>query len=411
MVGEDIRSEDAREATPAARVGDSDEGPLALEDRSGSAPLPLPTRFSCSICDGRLRICRHEGEESMSPMKSPGQRAGQSLARDGREVVGRSVDLEFDQDRPHFTNVGPVPEAILGHLDPGARAELPDEPWVFWRPCFDNYCECGLIPDPEGLLDEFLALEGGTTSDVERFILHRGPIAGCIHLIPHSTCTQLLSSRTAMDGTPSSAPLSLAYWEAPFVYRKYSRIFRTVLTLAAAIQSEDDGALGTWVELFSSIPSRGPAELSGNYEWVFGLYPAAPTEWSALIERMLTVGLARHLLARAVNLLLDISPIELILTWPFDGDRTTSGSPRWYPGEAFEPTPRIRPSGDTFGVLSYQLAIAVQGGNFAVCTNCRQTYAPARRPQRGRDNYCPACRDVRKTAYKRRRHQGRVGEN
>lgn len=198
----------------------------------------------------------------MSPMKSPGQTVGQSLDRDGRGGVGRSVDLVFDQDRPHFTNVGPVPAAILERLDPEPRRQVPDEPWVFWRPCFDDYCECGSVPDPDGLLDEFLALERGTPSDVERFILHRGPIAGCIHLIPHSTCRQLLSSRTAMDGTPSSAPHSLAYWEAPFVYRKYARIFRTVLTLAAAIQSEDDGALGAWVELFSSIPSRGPAELS-----------------------------------------------------------------------------------------------------------------------------------------------------
>lgn len=51
MVGEDIRSEEAREATGATRVGDGDEAPLALEERSGPArlPLPLPTLFSCSI--------------------------------------------------------------------------------------------------------------------------------------------------------------------------------------------------------------------------------------------------------------------------------------------------------------------------------------------------------------------------
>ena len=44
--------------------------------------------------------------------------------------------------------------------------------------------------------------------------------------------------------------------------------------------------------------------------------------------------------------------------------------------------------------LAVRLAFAAAAGKgFWVCSNCGSPYAPPRRPQRGRRNYCPGCQE------------------
>ena len=80
-----------------------------------------------------------------------------------------------------------------------------------------------------------------------------------------------------------------------------------------------------------------------------------------------------------------------------------------------ERMPQISIAAGTFGLLASQLAAAVMGrSRMAWCSECGNPYSPERKPQTGRRNYCPDCREageperIRAREYwrkKRRREQ------
>lgn len=337
----------------------------------------------------------------MSPKKSPGQAIGQLLDADGRHLLGRAVDLDWDAFRPHVTDVHQAPAVVLDRLSEADRRRVGTEDWVLWRPCLDNLCECQRAPSTEGLLDDFLALEEATPYDVERFIFERGAIAGCTHLRPHGDCLEILRSDT-VDGTKEEAGAWAFYWEAPVAYRDYATLFRSILAIAAQLQNEEPDDPGLWETVLAAIP-RDRWHVFRSFEFAFGVFEPLPTEPRELAERILGAGLARSLLGEVVDSLMAESPVSVTVQWQLLDERVLTRPQTASARDYFDERPRMRLLGETFGVLTYQLAVALQGSLFAVCSNCQRTYAPARKPQAGRDNYCPSCRDARKAAYKRRR--------
>lgn len=354
----------------------------------------------------------------MSPKKSPGQAVGQLLSESGREAVGRALDIEWANDRPHHVGTDDAPEAVLSQLSSEARARVGTEKWVWWRPCFDELCECHRPPNMEGLLDAALALEDASPADVEGFVFRHGPIASCVHLRAHD-CDEPLSVELR-DVMPleSDAFSSPIFWEAPTVYRSYARTFRAFLTLAADIQAGRRGDIDLWTFVVSSVPEdarwliedtfeNALADIPGDQLKEMGQWPTVspPEDPRAFAQMVVESGLGPDLLARTVHAFMAESPVTLGFEWPFVDEDTARQGGVIRSDAGFAARPRVRLVGSTFGILTCQLAVAIQGEIFAICSNCHQTYAPTRRPQAGRDNYCPACRDVRKAAYKRRRHQ------
>lgn len=336
----------------------------------------------------------------MSPLKSPGQRVGQLLDPSGRELLGRDLDIGWSIIRPHLVGYQDVPTAIIEQAASEADKGPINEQWIWWRPCFDDLCECNDPPNMEGVLDAFLALEEGTAADVEAFVFRYGNLTGCIHLRAHlwTGCREPLTQE-------SSEAFSVVYWEAPAAYRGYARLFRNLLAASAEIQSEVESDLNLWTAIVMAIPGDERVstldrvwrmavrdlraeEIIAVPRDQFGL----PIDPRVIAEAIVDDGIERHLLAQVMSYLMGEDTIGLLMQWPvIDGE--------------FAEKPQAGLVTSTFGILSYQLAVAIQDGAFAVCSNCHKTYAPSRKPQTGRANYCPACRDARKGAYKRRRRE------
>ena len=60
--------------------------------------------------------------------------------------------------------------------------------------------------------------------------------------------------------------------------------------------------------------------------------------------------------------------------------------------------------GDTWSTLGFQVALAVTGsGRTAVCDGCNRVYSRARKPQRGRRNFCQICNSDGTSARMRQR--------
>ena len=72
-----------------------------------------------------------------------------------------------------------------------------------------------------------------------------------------------------------------------------------------------------------------------------------------------------------------------------------------------QPQPTFTLAGGTFGILAFQMMLAVTNTHgLAVCTGCGNPYLRQnRKPQLGRRNYCPGCRERKVGARDRKRAQ------
>jgi hypothetical protein len=107
------------------------------------------------------------------------------------------------------------------------------------------------------------------------------------------------------------------------------------------------------------------------------------------IRQPRTIDTWRQSIAEAVQHWLDWGSVRATFHWPDDAG------------------PRVDWASDTlFGALALQLSLAVNRcDRFAMCSACGRPYPTSRRPQIGRDNYCPdvACKNVCQARYQRRR--------
>ena len=284
------------------------------------------------------------------------------LARD--PPLGRALGVEWSSDLPASVELVATPPRDLGE-SPFASRDMartaksrPRDlvgPWIAWMPS-DGTEDVSERPPrgTRGLLDEFIQLPDAPADAVVRFVRRWGPLELCEHLLPatHARCLPIDSIR------------SPASWEPVAAIRSYARRFRDLFTLVADVEAGEPVDASRWLEAVADSPLA----------W---LGPDAVAGLTKIDGRGVAGGLVNELMA--------LSPVASELRW-----------------SDFDRRPRLVLAGRTFGILAYQLGTAIGGASLDICSNCKSPYVPVRRPQKGRDHYCHACRGARKAAYKRR---------
>jgi len=200
-------------------------------------------------------------------------------------------------------------------------------------------------PGP-GLLASFVHLESAPVGKILAFAKRWGALEICAHNLPRAhppigrypRATYLCEERRCPQGGEP-----IGHLESIAVWRYLARRMHLVLELAEGLWREPP-ALGD-AEVWESVHRRPPSD------------PA-----SARVE-----------LSAGVNALVQLGQVRV---WS-------------------APTPPyVRVGGhDLFGALALQLLLATsKSAGWATCSNCARPYAPTRRPQSGRLNYCPLCR-------------------
>jgi hypothetical protein len=200
-------------------------------------------------------------------------------------------------------------------------------------------------PGP-GLLASFVHLESAPVGKILAFAKRWGALEICAHNLPRAhppigrypRATYLCEERRCPQGGEP-----IGHLESIAVWRYLARRMHLVLELAEGLWREPP-ALGD-AEVWESVHRRPPSD------------PA-----SARVE-----------LSAGVNALVQLGQVRV---WS-------------------APTPPyVRVGGhDLFGALALQLLLVTsKSAGWATCSNCARPYAPTRRPQSGRLNYCPLCR-------------------
>jgi hypothetical protein len=200
-------------------------------------------------------------------------------------------------------------------------------------------------PGP-GLLASFVRLESAPVGKILAFAKRWGALEICAHNLPrahppmgrHPRATYLCEERRLpQGGEPIGHLESLAVW------RYLARRIRLLLELAEGLWREPP-ALGD-AEVWESVHRHPPSDSAS----------------------------ARHELSAGVNAMVQLGQVRV---WS-------------------APTPPyVRVGGhDLFGALALQLLLVTsKSAGWATCSHCARPYAPTRRPQSGRLNYCPLCR-------------------
>ena len=279
--------------------------------------------------------------------------------------------------------------------------------WVAWKardPLLRTSPE-----DTDLMLDAFLLLPDADDAQVLGFVNLYGALMLCRHLLPSahdpSGCHPMGGPQTRdefllqewrdenlrpeflewlrSEGIPEwgeldprlvpCCPLGLPgdfdLWEPIEAIRHFARQFRAILAAAVRfydegqVQSSDWETIAEWADSAYHLPDQEAARAIG-----WGDY--GPSD-----------------LARIVSILLAADPVYETFTW--SGER-----------REFEYW------GSTFATLAHQLADVIVRGEAHVCSYCDKPFVRQRRPQAGRQRYCPDHVNKRQTAYKQRDRAG-----
>ncbi len=217
--------------------------------------------------------------------------------------------------------------------------------------------------DSRKMLDAFIRIQNA--QGVLRFAQKYGALSICE---PHSLygceaqgCTSAARIKETVDipgheakGYVFAEPLSTG-WSS------YVAAFRACLSIAAALRTGNSASAADWHKLAKL------AELKDVFQ-----------------DQSLRTPAQR--LAAVVN------------TWT----RTGNCAPQLVVSDQLENAPLIF-DGDGFSTLAFQLALAVRGGELALCSACSIPYLRKRLPQTGRNNYCPECGERAASRIRRRR--------
>ena len=339
---------------------------------------------SAALSKSSVARVRPESEKSMSPiteLQEQLDRAGMA----SEDKLGRALDVSWIPAVPYVINtVDATPEA-LALLPRGPRKRYAGGPWLQWVESVDRLCN-PLPTDMRGMLDAFLRLWRGTASDVEEFVFKWGSLEFCGHL---------RAGHCEPMEEPHPDGFRTIRWEPVECYRDHSAHYQTLLELCADLTAGGRGSDGQWRKV---LRYASDDQLEFVFLEEFGrlnplLFP--PIDRDAVLQKIRASAVEKFAFGQFVSWEMQQDPVALGFEWP----QRSASEPR---------RPRIGFTGRTLGVLSYQLAVVMQGGLFSVCSNCQKSYAPKRKPQLGRDNYCEACAEVRKTAYKARARATRV---
>jgi hypothetical protein len=337
-------------------------------------------------------MVRRESEEFMSPLaplKRRLQEAELGVPSDS-DRLGITLDVRWTPILPlQISNA--VPSATLLK---GVSEELPREPttgdWLWWVPSIDHLCN-PLPTDMRGLLDDFLELAHGGTDAVEGFVFKWGSLDMCPHGIP-SHCQVVSEEILDTAGQPKEI-----LWEPVGGYQRESARFQSLLEVAVAVSSGKPTPTDHWLRCLAPLSDETLQEtMLEDYELARGPFES-PIDHARLVDFFRELEEEDIALAHVLAETLQKDAVVLAFEWT-----PVSQAP------SAQRRPRIVLTGTTMGVLAYQLATVVQGGAFAVCSNCHLSYPPRRKPQAGRDNFGARCVDARKAAYKRRQSAQRA---
>jgi hypothetical protein len=240
---------------------------------------------------------------------------------------------------------------------------------------------------PNGLVDRFVRIR--KADDVVRFALRYGTLEFCEHQKPHMhnmTADDLVSGQ---DSCQPSRGEPLELW---FRYVDFAREFLVVAETLQRAEPEP-ATRESWeailaVEPFVDAEFAARPTHSGRDELIEALstFRAGPEQSRIMLDWVIACMFA-----------LTAAEIRPRLRWGKEANQ-----------------PEFDLSASTFGQLVLQLALATTASHgMATCSGCGQIYPRReRQPQRGRRNYCPACksRGIDARDRQRRSRNSRKGQ-
>ena len=199
-----------------------------------------------------------------------------------------------------------------------------------------------------GLLASFARLESASVDNILAFARRWGSLEICAHNLPRAhppTSRYPRATYFCEEWRRPQGREPIGHVESIAVWRYVARRFRLLLDLAEGLWREPP-ALGD-AAVWESVHRRPPTDVA-----------SARGELSAALNALVRLGSVR---------------VWSVPTPPF-----------------------VRIGGhDLFGALALQLLLAtLKSAGWATCSHCARPYAPTRRPQLGRLNYCPTCQDA-----------------
>lgn len=250
------------------------------------------------------------------------------------------------------------------------RLPVPGNPFILVTDDGDNVLEkvgWRRKENTEGVLNDFVKLADATDEEILAFAKKWGPLWLCVK---HRDCIWSPNSvRVKWNGKEDCCLWVPA--EPLHLYRRYARMARAILNAAYCLVEGKPVPTSLWVE----------AGWSGE-------------------ESQFDVALQRFFLASSVNGWLSNSDVTLWLNW----------------GSEVRPRLSVDTGWGCFQKIWLELAQCLTGARqLCVCDMCNRLYVRyGRKPQAGRKNYCPDCREqnAKQRAWAKnnnRRHQNDSG--
>lgn len=283
-------------------------------------------------------------------------------------------DVTVDEDDLRFT-------LTRGKHRDRLRAVAPDE--VEWVIAFAN------LSDPLDPCAESESERLDATARILQFAGRYGPLLLADGLPATRVPLRLrndLNPDTLRTAYIATHPGRAEHRESLGDWMVYSSLVQAILHVVRILdECADDDALAE--EATASL-------LSTLWEFVSPLTPAdvyVDSEQHVVRGRPQpqTVAAWRHAIAQAVQQWLDFGDVRVTFKW----NGASAPEVDWA-------------ASSLVGALAMQLSLAVaRCDRFAICTGCRRPYPTARKPQSGRDDYCPngACKKLAQAKYQRRR--------
>jgi hypothetical protein len=242
---------------------------------------------------------------------------------------------------------------------------------------------------PKDVLTRFVELRNGRPDEILCFAKQWGPLDGYSGLF-NAWAPGLLG-----ENVEEAADLPGTFAESIDGWVKIARRAYSILNIAAKLHQDKLGEVSDWASVktwFVWGPDDRPLrEQHDRWMEKFGN----------------TVSGQKSRLAFEINNWLATGDVKLRLEWtnpPFHSDRKIGLSLRGRDG--------------LFGFLAEQLVLAVaRSSGLCTCSCCGGPYAPRRRPNRNRRNYCPQCRGKKvpqrdaSRDYTKRRREGDGGRH
>ena len=228
--------------------------------------------------------------------------------------------------------------------------------WLAWRARSRANARSGT--DVRDMLDTFIRIK--SDEGVRRFAERFGVLLLCEeHGLPSGHVTQEPTPELLLGGCwPRLADDDQFRLEPLEGWHRLVAEARTMVSIGASLHR-------------GTVPAPERWDILGELPWV-GLWTGG------------SLASAKRRLSIYVNRWLEMAGAELAFLWS-------------------EGEPELELGGNTFQLLSLQLAQTLSRSTFSVCDGCHEPYQRrGRRAPRGRNNYCPDCRKTRAARVRKR---------